>query len=617
MKKLVLGAVAILVAVIAVVIGFKIKSDSLINAKIEELKNNGFVVKHQQSSNYLKTTGSGQIEVVYPDKVTTYLFSKIKNEEIKKTLEKQYSLLETVEKVEIFEGITFDYDFVINNLSFDANTNIYLSSLSKKAMYTLTQESTNIASSKWLLDFLKDKKLKVSIDKNANYKIADIDTVIPELMFLTIRGLEGNSKNMKLGLLKLSGTEKSDKDFFQLNDLNVDYNFDDKKEISSSTIKNIEFQDFDNSFNIKNILINSNTIKDEVNISGKSEIGFDEVNVKKYGEEVANLKKTTLNFTVDKLPIKKLDEITSYLEDENYKDYVKTLFQSGISVSSNGSATTYMIKGQKIFDTLKYDLSLGLNKNGSIEDAKNVKDIFETIKLVINLDNETAQNLKNLLNLKQPDSQVDFIDGENNLKKFEAELKTDGVYVNGKKVLEEKELELPKKKSFDDSQYLGQNTNGKGVFYDYELIGDNLLKVTFRYVPDMSTITSGGISVSFPELKDATRIKKHTTNSFEKINFYDAGSEIWNGGLEKNIISSYLLVEGWDENWTDATIEKEFSLEIDVKDLDVLQINLRGGALNDTNNGEKASEIVPVDGELDQQNYPIQIADIEIYSLKK
>jgi len=617
MKKLVLGAVAILVAVIAVVIGFKIKSDSLINAKIEELKNNGFVVKHQQSSNYLKTTGSGQIEVVYPDKVTTYLFSKIKNEEIKKTLEKQYSLLETVEKVEIFEGITFDYDFVINNLSFDANTNIYLSSLSKKAMYTLTQESTNIASSKWLLDFLKDKKLKVSIDKNANYKIADIDTVIPELMFLTIRGLEGNSKNMKLGLLKLSGTEKSDKDFFQLNDLNVDYNFDDKKEISNSTIKNIEFQDFDNSFNIKNILINSNTIKDEVNISGKSEIGFDEVNVKKYGEEVANLKKTTLNFTVDKLPIKKLDEITSYLENENYKDYVKTLFQSGISVSSNGSATTYMIKGQKIFDTLKYDLSLGLNKNGSIEDAKNVKDIFETIKLVINLDNETAQNLKNLLNLKQPDSQVDFIDGENNLKKFEAELKTDGVYVNGKKVLEEKELELPKKKSFDDSQYLGQNTNGKGVFYDYELIGDNLLKVTFRYVPDMSTITSGGISVSFPELKDATRIKKHTTNSFEKINFYDAGSEIWNGGLEKNIISSYLLVEGWDENWTDATIEKEFSLEIDVKDLDVLQINLRGGALNDTNNGEKASEIVPVDGELDQQNYPIQIADIEIYSLKK
>jgi hypothetical protein len=617
MKKLVLGVVAILVVIIATVVGFKIKSDSFINAKIEELNSNGFVVKHQQTSNYLKTNGNGQIEVVYPDKVTSYLFAKIKDDELRKTLEKQYNLLDTVEKVEIFEGITFDYDFTINNLSLDVNTNIYLSALSKKAMYTLTQEATNIPSSKWLVDFLKDKKLKISIDKNANYKLADIDTVIPNLMFFTLRGLEGNSKNMKLALVKISGTEKSDKDFFQLNDLNLDYDFDDKKEVSNATIKNIEFQDYDNSFNVKNVLISSNTIKDDVNISGKSGIGFDEVNVKKYGEEVANLKKTSLNFVVDKLPIKKLDEITSYLENENYQDYLKTLFQSGISVSSNGSATNYMIKGQKIFDTLKYDLSLGLNKNGSIEDAKNIKDIFETIKLVINLDNETAQNFKNLLNLKQPDSQIDFIDGENNLKKFEAELKTDGVYVNGKKVLEEKELDLPKKKSFDDSQYLGQNTNGKGVFYDYELIGDNLLKVTFRYIPDMSTITSGGISVSFPELKDATRIKKHTTNSFDKINFYDAGSEIWNGGLEKNIISSYLLVEGWDENWTDVTIEKEFSLEIDVKDLDILQINLRAGALNDSNDGEKTSEIVPVDGELDQQNYPIQIADIEIYNLKK
>ncbi len=616
MKKLVLGVVAILVVIIAVVVGFKIKSDSFINAKIEELNSNGFVVKHQQTSNYLKTNGNGQIEVVYPDKVTSYLFAKIKDDELRKTLEKQYNLLDTVEKVEIFEGITFDYDFAINNLSFDVNANVYLSALSKKAMYTLTQEATNIPSSKWLVDFLKDKKLKISIDKNANYKLADIDTVIPNLMFFTLRGLEGNSKNMKLALVKISGTEKSDKDFFQLNDLNLDYDFDDKKEVSNATIKNIEFQDYDNSFNVKNILISSNTIKDDVNISGKSGIAFDEVNVKKYGEEVANLKKTSLNFVVDKLPIKKLDEITSYLENENYQDYLKTLFQSGISVSSNGSATNYMVKGQKIFDTLKYDLSLGLNKNGSIEDAKNIKDIFETIKLVINLDNETAQNLKNLLNLKQPDSQIDFIDGQDNLKKFEAELKTDGVYVNGKKVLDEKELDLPKKKSFDDSQYLGQNTNGKGVFYDYELIGKDLLKVTFRYIPDMNTITSGGISVSFPELKDATRIKKHTTNSFDKINFYDAGSEIWNGGLEKNIISSYLLVEGWDENWTDPTIEKEFSLEIDVKDLDVLQINLRAGALNDSNNGEKASEIVPVDGELDQQNYPIQIADIEIYNLK-
>ncbi|MDY3201163.1 MAG: hypothetical protein RBQ84_09425 [Arcobacter sp.] len=610
MKKIILGIIAILVVIIAVVVGFKIKSDSLIKAKIEELNNNGFLVTHKQTSNYLKTNGNGQIEVIYPEKVALYIFSKIKNEEIKKALEKEFNSVSLYEKEKFFEGITFDYDFLINNLSMDVNTNIYLSKLSKKNMYLLANNPNSQADT-WLLNFVKDKKLKVTIDRNANYKLADIDTVIPNLMFLTIRGLEGNSKNMKLPLVKLSSTDNSAKDFLQLDNLNLDYIFDDKKEVSDLTIQNFEFQSSDLSFNIKNVVIKSNTQKDELNVSGKSEISFDEIHAKKYDEEIANLKKTSLNFVVDKLPIKKLDEITKYLEDENYQEYLKSLFQSGISVSSNGSATNYMIKNQKIFDTLKYELSLGLNKNGSIEDAKNIKDIFETIKLAIDLDNDTALNVKNLLNLKQPDSKVDFMDAPNNLKRFEAELKNDGVYVNTKKVLDEKELVFPEKKSFNDTT-LGQNDTGKGVFYDYEFIGNNLLKVNFKYLTNLEVISSGGISVSFPQLTDATRIKKHSTKSFDKINFYNAGSEIWNGGLQKNVISSYLLVEGWDENWTDTAIEKEFSLVIDVKDLDVLEINLRAGALNDVDIKAKAYEIVPETGDLDQQNYPIEIADIEI-----
>ena len=154
-------------------------------------------------------------------------------------------------------------------------------------------------------------------------------------------------------------------------------------------------------------------------------------------------------------------------------------------------------------------------------------------------------------------------------------------------------------------------------FYDYEMVGDNLLKVNFKYIPNMDAVSQGGISVSFPELKDSTRIKKHSTNSFEKIEFYNAGSEIWNGGLEKNVVASYLLVEGWDDNWTDPAAFKEFSLTIDVKDIDILQINLRAGALNDVDTEDIPSEIVPADGTLDQQNYPIQIADIDVASLRK
>ena len=51
--------------------------------------------------------------------------------------------------------------------------------------------------------------------------------------------------------------------------------------------------------------------------------------------------------------------------------------------------------------------------------------------------------------------------------------------------------------------------------------------------------------------------------------------------------------------------------------MDVLEINLRAGALNESDTTQKASEIVPVEGDLDQQNYPIEIADIVISTLKK
>ena len=131
----------------------------------------------------------------------------------------------------------------------------------------------------------------------------------------------------------------------------------------------------------------------------------------------------------------------------------------------------------------------------------------------------------------------------------------------------------------------------------------------------MKIVSSGGISVSFPQFTDAKRIIKNTTTSFEIINFYDAGSQIWNGGLEQNIVSSYLLAEGWDNNWTDGK-DKEITLIIDVKDLETLEIYLRAGALNEVDTSEKLSEIVPQTGEIDQQGYPVEILEIPIFRVR-
>ena len=623
MKKKFLIVVVFLAIIAAVLFAFQSKINNEINSKIDELNNNGFIVKHQQSTNYINTSAKGEIEVVYPDKVASWIFNGIKDEELKKAIEEQYNLLAPNDKELLFSGTKFDYDFVFENLTSKINTNIYLTQLSKIAMNNLAQE-TDKPSSKWLLDFLKDKKLQVSINEKKEYKVADIDTIIPdENIIITIRGFQGNEKNLTINSFKISDMNMENRGLLLLNEIAINYEKDTNKESSKTLIKNIEFQEKDNIFNIKNLVINSSYQKDEVNINTKSELGFDEVTTKNFNQEAINLKNTLLTFNINNLPIKKLDEIALYLKDQKYEDYLKSLAQSGMVIESSGNASNYVINQQKILDTLKFNLTFKLNKNMVENEPKDVTDIFEDAKLTLDLDAPTAQNVKGLLDLKQ-NSNISFIDVDNNLKRFEAVLKNDGLYVNNQKVLEKNELAIPAKDNTFQEEVTTEDTSDdlttkkvsqKSLTYNYKLLENNLLELNIKYSPDMKVVSSGGISVSFPQFTDSKRIVKNTTKSFEEINFYNAGSQIWNGGLEQNIVSSYLLAEGWDNNWADGK-DKEITLIIDVKDLETLEIYLRAGALNEKDALEKPSEIVPLSGELDQQNYPVEILEIPIFRVR-
>ena len=623
MKKKFLIVVVFLAIIAAVLFAFQSKINNEINSKIDELNNNGFIVKHQQSTNYINTSAKGEIEVVYPDKVASWIFNGIKDEELKKAIEEQYNLLAPNDKELLFSGTKFDYDFIFENLTSKINTNIYLTQLSKIAMNNLAQE-TDKPSSKWLLDFLKDKKLQVSINEKKEYKVADIDTIIPdENIIITIRGFQGNEKNLTINSFKISDMNMENRGLLLLNEITINYEKDTNKESSKTLIKNIEFQEKDNIFNIKNLVINSSYQKDEVNINTKSELGFDEVTTKNFNQEAVNLKNTLLTFNINNLPIKKLDEIALYLKDQKYEDYLKSLAQSGMVIESSGNASNYVINQQKILDTLKFNLTFKLNKNMVENEPKDVTDIFEDAKLTLDLDAPTAQNVKGLLDLKQ-NSNISFIDVDNNLKRFEAVLKNDGLYVNNQKVLEKNELAISAKDNTFQEEVTTEDTSDdlttkkvsqKSLTYNYKLLEGNLLELNIKYSPDMKVVSSGGISVSFPQFTDSKRIVKNTTKSFEEINFYNAGSQIWNGGLEQNIVSSYLLAEGWDNNWADGK-DKEITLIIDVKDLETLEIYLRAGALNEKDALEKPSEIVPLSGELDQQNYPVEILEIPIFRVR-
>ncbi|AXX89582.1 hypothetical protein CKA55_06645 [Arcobacter suis] len=623
MKKKILIIVVLLAIIAVVLFAYQSKINNEINSKIDELNNNGFIVKHQQSTNYINTSAKGEIEVAYPDKVAFWIFNGVKDEELKKAIEEQYNSLAPNDKELLFSGIKFDYDFVLENLTSKVNTNIYLTQLSKIAMNNLAQETDN-QSSKWLLDFLKDKKLQVSVNEKKEYKVADIDTIIPdENIIITIRGFQGNEKNLTINSFKISDMNMDNRGLLLINEIAINYEKEANKESSKTLIKNIEFQEKNNIFNIKNLVINSNYEKDEININTKSELGFEELTTKSFDQEAVNLKNTSLSFNINNLPIKKLDEITLYLKDQKYEEYLKSLAQSGMVIESSGNASNYVINQQKILDTLKFNLSFKLNKNMVENEPKDLTDIFEDAKLTVDLDALTAQNAKALLDLKQ-NSNISFLDVDNNLKRFEAVLKNDGLYINNQRILEKNELAIPSKDNTFQEEVITENTTDdlttkkisqKSLTYNYKLLNDNLLELNIKYTPDMKVVSSGGISVSFPQFTDAKRIIKNTTTSFEIINFYDAGSQIWNGGLEQNIVSSYLLAEGWDNNWMDGK-DKELTLIIDVKDLETLEIYLRAGALNEKDALEKPSEIVPQTGEFDQQNYPVEILEIPIFRVR-
>ena len=609
MKKLIGLLLVCLVIIAGGLFWYQTKINEVITTKIDELNNNGFMVKHEQSTNYIKTSAKGEIQVIYPDKVISYILADMKNQDFKKAIEMQYNSLDSNEKGSFFEGIKFDYDFVFENFNGKVNSNVYLTNLSTKTMYNLGQEVDN-ETSKWLLDFLKNRKLQVNINEKKEYKVADIDTVIPNEIFITIRNWTGNENNFAITTLKLSSAKDSLKEFLLLNNLNVDYEITPEKESSKTTISGIEFQESDNFLNIKNLVMNSNYEKTDKNINTQSEISFDEVVSKTNNEETMNLKNSSLKLNINNLPAKNFDEVAEYLKTQKFDEYLKALVQNGTTLQSSGNALSYVIKNQKIFDTLKFDLSLGLNKNGSILEAKKVNDILDNAKLTVDLDTQTAENLKTLLNLKQ-NSDVNFIETANNLKRFEAVLKLDGVYVNDKKVVEENELLLyQEEQAFDDTPL--QKVDQKNLTYTHKMVDENLLKLDIKYTTNLDVISSGGISVSFPQFKDNSKIVKHETNSFKDINFYNAGSEIWNGGLGQNVVSSYLLVEGWDENWKNKEEEKTISLLIDVTGLETLEVYLRAGALNETDVTKSPSEIVPEFGDYDQQDYPVNFIEIPI-----
>lgn len=631
MKKIFLGLAIVIIVIGAICLGLRSTVNSKIQSKVEELNKNGFLVSHEHSFDHYQTIGKGKIEIIYPDKVASYLFSKIEDEDTKKSLEKQYNLLDRATKDRVFEGVTFDYNFVMNNISSKLDLDLYLTNLSQRTMYKLEQTYSYAPQTNWLKPLLENKKIHLNIDENKNFKLDDINITIPNDSFITIRGVHGTQNNINVALLKIADVydDSYTKGSLLIDNLAFDYSSQKEKKSSKLDIENLEFMDYTNVVSIKNLILDSQSLQDKDNISGNSKISFDELNIVKDNKlyltnssKNIGLNKTSLDIAFDKIPYKKYEEMLSSISDKDflqkYDDFMKAVSQNGFQITINGVSNNFKIDENKYFNTLKFNSTFKMNqKFDSMNNIKSIKDIFEVVKATLDIDADSVKSLSSLLK----DEEFKAIDIENNQKRFEIELKDDGLYFNSKKFLDQKDLE------FSSLNTLGNSVlaeNGK-VVSSYELIDKNLLRVTFKYTTKLENVTAGGLAVSFPQLKDASKIKAHNTKSFDKIDYYKGGQEIYSGMLGKNVKAEYLMVEGWDKSWTDTKQEKEFSLDIDIselkKDYSYLEINLRGGSLNENvaTTSPKYSEIVPNESQsftTDQQSYPVNIADIYLLDLK-
>lgn len=146
--------------------------------------------------------------------------------------------------------------------------------------------------------------------------------------------------------------------------------------------------------------------------------------------------------------------------------------------------------------------------------------------------------------------------------------------------------------------------------FDYKIL-DNKVKLVVKVLNNHNDSTKGGLSISFPQLTNSSRIISNNEYGFDSLKAYPTGSEIWHKHERKNIYSDYLLVEGWSNNWKDSS-EREISLLVNTEGMNSLIVNMRVVL-------RRGSEeiFLPSDGKIDQQGYDNSQVVIDLSSSRK
>lgn len=615
MKKLLIGFVVLIVAG-AIFFTINRSVDKAVNLKVEELNQNGFSITQNNSNLPMKIRKDGEIQVIDAIKALDFIVKNIEESQAKEVFVEFLNIFDSQSKQLALEGTKFDYDFSLNIFTKEMNADLYLKELSVVLQNEL--ENSEDEASKELLSILKQKAIHLKVDDKMNFTLDDI-AFSNSGSLISLRGINGDKNSLNIALFKIIGANNES---FVLEDMKSYYKEIEKNIDTKFSVSNLSLESEFVKMGIKNILFDGSSKNINDKVSTKDKISFDEfsfisndVQSLINGSNIINVKNSEINFSLDNLPYKQYKELMKVIDSEDedifskaFDSFFEELVKSDVKVSSSGVSSSFSQNSEKIFEKLRYEANLSLNKNMKPALVSGLNDVFEKIDIKIDLDKVSADKL--ILPLKESLG-LNYKDIANDdLKRFEISLK-DGIYINDIKLLEEKDLKFTQQES--DFEYY----DDENLTTSYDMIGENLLKITFGYKSSLNENSQKGLVVSFPQLKDKSRVVSTILGDLKEINVYEPNSELFTINPYESIKNSFLAIEAYDDTLSENSL-KEFSIILNIKDFqaEILEINFRAYSIGSTDpNGTINYEIVPkirTSFTKDEQQYPVKISDIEL-----
>ena len=479
MKKLLIGFVVLIVAG-AIFFTINRSVDKAVNLKIEELNQNGFSITQNNSNLPMKIRKDGEIQVIDAIKALDFIVKNIEESQAKELFVEFLNIFDSQSKQLVLEGTKFDYDFSLNIFTKEMNADLYLKELSVVLQNEL--ENSEDEASKELLSILKQKAIHLKVDDKMNFTLDDI-AFSNSGSLISLRGINGDKNSLNIALFKIIGANNES---FVLEDMKSYYKEIEKNIDTKFSVSNLSLDSEFVKMSIKNILFDGSSKNINDKVSTKDKISFDEfsfisndVQSLINGSIIINVKNSEISFALDNLPYKQYKELMKVIDSEDedifskaFDSFFEELVKSDVKVSSSGVSSSFSQNSEKIFEKLRYEASLSLNKNMKPALVSGLNDIFEKIDIKIDLDKVSADKL--ILPLKESLG-LNYKDIANDdLKRFEISLK-DGIYINDIKLLEEKDLKFTQQES--DFEYY----DDENLTTSYDMIGENLLKITFGY----------------------------------------------------------------------------------------------------------------------------------------